>query len=65
MRSGVVVRDAGFATHLGAELDAAVAASRPVLKPPYATGWLAVLRRTFVATMAHWFLRMAGITGRY
>jgi hypothetical protein len=24
-----------------------------------------VLRRTFVAMVAHWFLRMAGINGRY
>ena len=29
-----------------------------------ATGW-AVLRRGFVAWMAYWFLRLAGISGRY
>ena len=42
-----------------------MAASSPVMAPPYAKGWLAVLRRTFVAMVAHWFLRMAGINGRY
>jgi cardiolipin synthase len=65
LEANVVVRDGDFARRVGAELDAAVAVSRPVLKPPYATGWPAVLRRTFVATVAHWFLRMAGISGRY
>jgi cardiolipin synthase len=65
LEANVVVRDDPFARRLGEELDAALAASRLVLNPPYATGWLAVLRRTFVATVAHWFLRMAGISGRY
>jgi cardiolipin synthase len=65
LEANVVVQDAPFAATLARELDIAIAASRPVLAPPYSTGWLAVLRRTFVASLAHWFLRMAGINGRY
>jgi len=65
LEANVVVHDAPFAAQVAHELDVAIAASRKVLAPPYATGWLAVLRRTFVASVAHWFLRMAGINGRY
>ena len=38
---------------------------RAVLRPPVGAGWSAVLRRGFVAWSAYWFLRLAGITGRY
>jgi len=65
LEANIVVRDAPFGERMERELDEAIGASRPVLVPPYSTGWLAVLRRTFVATVAHWFLRMAGISGRY
>jgi cardiolipin synthase A/B len=65
LEANVVVCDAPFARRLTGEVDAAIEASRQVLAPPYATGPLAVLRRTFVAIVAHWFLRMAGINGRY
>jgi len=65
LEANVVVQDEPFAARVAEELDIAIAASRPVLAPPYATGPLAVLRRTFVAMVAHWFLRMAGINGRY
>ena len=65
LEANVVVHDAPFAAQVAHELDIAIADSRKVLAPPYATGWLAVLRRTFVASVAHWFLRMAGINGRY
>jgi cardiolipin synthase len=65
LEANVVVRDAGFASRLHEELDIAVAVSRAVLRPPYTKGWAATLRRTFVATLAHWFLRMAGISGKY
>ncbi len=65
LEANVVVCDGAFARRVAEELDIAIAASRPVLAPPYSTGWLAVLRRTFVAIVAHWFLRMAGINGRY
>jgi len=65
LEANVVVLDAPFAQRVAAELDLAMAASSAVVAPPYAKGWLAVLRRTFVAMVAHWFLRMAGINGRY
>jgi cardiolipin synthase len=65
LEANVVVSDAPFARRVAEELDLAIATSQPVLAPPYSTGWLAVLRRTFVAMVAHWFLRMAGINGRY
>jgi len=65
LEANVVVQDAPFAACVARELDIAIAAARPVLAPPYATGPLAVLRRTFVAMVAHWLLRMAGINGRY
>jgi cardiolipin synthase len=65
LEANVVVLDAPFARRVAEELDVAMAASSAVVAPPYAKGWLAVLRRTFVAMVAHWFLRMAGINGRY
>jgi len=65
LEANVVVCDAPFARRVADELEIAMAASSPVMAPPYAKGWLAVLRRTFVAMVAHWFLRMAGINGRY
>ncbi len=65
LEANVVVCDAPFAQRVSGELEIAMAASSAVLAPPYAKGWLAVVRRTFVAMVAHWFLRMARINGRY
>ena len=65
LEANVVVCDAPFARRLSEELAVAMVASSAVLAPPYAKGWFAVVRRTFVAMVAHWFLRMAGINGRY
>jgi len=65
LEANVVVCDAPFARRAAEELEIAMAASSAVMAPPYAKGWLAVARRTFVAMVAHWFLRMAGINGRY
>jgi cardiolipin synthase len=65
LEANVVVCDTPFAQCVADQLEIAIAASRAVMAPPYAKGWLAVLRRTFVAMVAHWFLRMAGINGRY
>jgi cardiolipin synthase len=61
----VVVEDAAFARIVGEAFDQAVAASREVTAAPVPAGWWALLRRGFVAWCAHWYLRMAGITGRY
>ena len=65
LEANVVVCDAPFAQRVAGELEIAMAASRVVMAPPYAKGWIALVRRTFVAMVAHWFLRMAGINGRY
>jgi len=65
LEANVVVCDAPFAQRVAEELEIAIAASSAILAPPYAKGSLAVLRRTLVAMGAHWFLRMAGINGRY
>jgi len=42
-----------------------VATSREVTAPPVAAGWVAALRRGFVAWAAHWVARVAGMGGRY
>jgi cardiolipin synthase A/B len=65
LEANVVVRDASFASELTGRFEAALAASREVVDPVDGNGWWAMLRRGFVAWVAHWFLRMAGITGRY
>jgi len=65
LEANVIVRDAPFAEALAQRIGTAVAASREVLRPPVGAGWWAVLRRGFVAWTAYWFLRLAGITGRY
>jgi cardiolipin synthase len=65
LEANVIVSDADFARELSGRFDAAVAVSREVSDATMRTGWWQVLRRGFVAWCAHWFLRMAGITGRY
>ena len=42
-----------------------MAASREITRPPVGRGWWATLRRGFVAWTAYWFLRLAGMNGRY
>ena len=65
LEANVIVHDTGFADTLAAQIDAAVQVSQPVLRPPAHTGVGSVLRRGFVAWTAYWFLRLAGITGKY
>lgn len=65
LEANVIVRDAPFAADLALRIETAVQASREVLRPPVGAGWWAVLRRGFVAWTAYWFLRLAGISGRY
>jgi cardiolipin synthase len=66
LEANVIVRDRDFAQALGEEFDAAVAASREVESArQYGQGFWGTLRRGFVAWAAHWYLRIAGITGRY
>ncbi len=65
LEANVVVRDAAFTGALAAAFERAIARSREVTAPPVSSGWLAALRRGFVAWAAHWFLRLAGLSGRY
>jgi cardiolipin synthase A/B len=65
LEANVVVRDGRFSASLAAEFDEALAASREVTAPPVPRGWLATLRRGFVAWTAHWVMRVAGFSGRY
>lgn len=61
LEANVIVEDAGFVAKLSSEIDAAIAASRPVsLSPDMRRGWLARARRTFVALCARAYLRVAG-----
>ena len=65
LEANVVVRDAAFSAALAAAFEQAVAVSREVTALPLARGWGVPLRRGFVAWVAQWYLRLAGITGRY
>jgi len=65
LEANVVVRDAAFSAALSAAFEEAIQVSREVTAPPVARGWVATLRRGFVAWAANWYLRLAGITGRY
>jgi cardiolipin synthase A/B len=65
LEANIVVRDARFSAALAAAFEQALAASREVTAPPVPRGWLATLRRGFVAWAAHWALRVAGLSGKY
>lgn len=65
LEANVVVRDAAFNRTLAAAFDRAVAVSREVTAPPLTAGWTATLQRGFVAWVAHWVARLAGLSGRY
>ena len=65
LEANVIVSDAVFTRDLAAAFERAVADSREVTAPPVRAGWLAALRRGFVAWTAQWVLRLAGLSGRY
>ena len=65
LEANVIVQDALFTGTLALRFEAAVAQSRPVTLPPVGRDWWSVLRRGFVAWTAYWFLRLAGMSGRY
>jgi cardiolipin synthase len=65
LEANVIVRDVPFTSQLALAIEAAVQTGREVLGPPPGAGWWAVLRRGFVAWTAYWFLRLAGMSGRY
>ncbi len=65
LEANLVVRDASFNSCLAQQIELAFQDAREVLRPPVAAGWWSALRRGFVAWAAHWFLRLAGLSGRY
>ena len=65
LEANVIVHDLDFTQDLARRIDAAIQASREVLRPASRSGWWGVMRRGFVASTAYWFLRLAGISGRY
>ena len=65
LEANVVIRDVHFTAALAAALEQALKVSREVTAPPMAPGWVSALRRGFVAWAATWYLRLAGISGKY
>jgi cardiolipin synthase len=65
LEANLIVRDPAFTASLAQQIEAGFRDAREVLRPPVAAGWWSVLRRGFVAWSAHWFLRLAGLSGRY
>ncbi|MFO1339842.1 MAG: cardiolipin synthase ClsB [Burkholderiaceae bacterium] len=65
LEANVVIRDEGFAAELARAFELALTQSHQITVAPYQKGALAVLGRGFVAWAAHWYLRMAGLSGRY
>jgi cardiolipin synthase len=65
LEANVIVRDADFTAALAARLDAAFALSTEVTRAEGLSGWRAWLRRGLVAWVAHLYLRVAGVSGRY
>ncbi len=64
LEANVVVRDAGFCAALAARFQVALDVSTAITAP-IGGGWWPTLRRGFVAWTAYWFLRLAGMSGRY
>lgn len=65
LEANLIVHDAQFTADLAQRIDAAMAVSHEVLRAGTGAGWWPALRRSFVASAAYWFLRLAGITGKY
>lgn len=66
LEANLFVRDPAFAARLSQEFELAVAASREVDSSHLsAAGFWGVARRALVGAVAHLYLRLAGITGRY
>jgi cardiolipin synthase len=65
LEANVVVRDADFCAALAARFEEAFAVATQVTGEPQGKGWRSWLHRGGVAWLAHLYLRVAGITGRY
>jgi cardiolipin synthase len=69
LEANLVVEDAGFSAELARQIEADLAESRLVPAPAQRhPGWrnaAAIARRALVAWLAHVYLRIAGVGGRY
>ena len=65
LEANVVILDEDFTDQMARAFETALAESRQITVAPFQKGALAVLGRGFVAWVAHWYLRMAGLSGRY
>lgn len=65
LEANVVVREPAFTAELARACEAAIAEATPVARTPLRPGLTGLLQRGFVAWLAHWFLRLAGMSGRY
>jgi cardiolipin synthase A/B len=65
LEANVIVRDQPFTAELALRFESAVMASVEVTRPGVGPGWWGALRRGFVAWTAYWFLRLAGMSGKY
>lgn len=67
--ANLAIRDGRFVEHLSQQLEAAYAQAREVTASAQAEGWtdgwLAAVRRRFVATVARLYLRLAGVRSAY
>lgn len=65
LEANVAILDEEFAGGLARAFELALQQSQQITVAPYQKGAFAVLGRGFVAWAAHWYLRMAGLNGRY
>jgi cardiolipin synthase len=69
LEANLVVRDPGFCDQLAAQIEVDLAAARRVPEPEAhhtgLRGWASLASRAMVAWVAHVYLRVAGVTGRY
>ncbi|MDH4051176.1 MAG: cardiolipin synthase ClsB [Rubrivivax sp.] len=65
LEANVIVRDAAFTQALALRLETAFAQAVEITTAQPVSGWRQWLRRGFVAWLAHLYLRVAGVTGRY
>ena len=65
LEANVVIDDEPFAAELARAFELALTVSSQITVAPFQKGALAVLGRGLVAWGAHWYLRMAGLSGRY
>jgi cardiolipin synthase len=65
LEANVVVADAGFSAEANLAFEAALAVSQRITVSPLPPGVVAFLGRTLVSWIAHWYLRVAGLSERY